>query len=76
MSIALAALASLIGFLGVLLSGSAVIGPSVVGFAILLALLARLAQSHDHHKAWQAAQGPQKETVPAAQAGDGSVASW
>jgi hypothetical protein len=57
-------LASVFGALGVMLSGSAVIGPSVVGFSILVALLARLAQSHDHHKAWQAAQARRAEPVP------------
>ena len=64
MSIALAVLASVFGALGVMLSGSSVIGPSVVGFAVLVALLARLAQSHDHHKAWQAAQARPGEQVP------------
>jgi hypothetical protein len=66
MSIALALFSALAGIFGVLLSSQATSGASVVGFAILVAVWARLVQAHDHHKAWLASQRPEQKSQPSA----------
>jgi hypothetical protein len=70
MSIALAIISVIVGFFGLMLSSSVTSGPSVVGFGVVLALLARLAQSHDHHRAWLRSQG-QTAPVPPVSASAG-----